>query len=78
MPLLATEHRCTELLLFPSQESLWNDFGDPVFDRVGLASFKNSANGFSLTEAALPLFAFYCFFSSFSLWVGAVGLGSSD
>ena len=28
--------------------SLWNDLGDPVFDRVGLASFKSRANAFLL------------------------------
>ena len=28
--------------------SLWNDLSDPVFDGVGLASFKSRANAFLL------------------------------
>ena len=32
----------------PLSVSLWNNLSDPVFDRVGLASFKNRANTFPL------------------------------
>ena len=32
----------------PLSVSLWNDLGDPVFDGVGLASFKSRANEFLL------------------------------
>ena len=35
--------------------SLWNDLDDPVFDGVGLASFKSRANTFLLAKAALSL-----------------------
>ena len=32
----------------PLSVSLWNDLGDPIFDGVGLAGFKNRANAFLL------------------------------
>ena len=32
----------------PFSVSLWNDLADPVFDGVGLAGFKSSANAFLL------------------------------
>ena len=32
----------------PLAVSLWNDLSDPVFDGVGLASFKSRANAFLL------------------------------
>ena len=32
----------------PLSVSLWNDLSDPVFDAVGLASFKSRANAFQL------------------------------
>ena len=32
----------------PLSVSLWNDLSDPVFDGVGLASFKSRANAFLL------------------------------
>ena len=32
----------------PLSVSLWNDLADPVFDGVGLASFKSRANAFLL------------------------------
>ena len=35
--------------------SLWYDLADPVFDGMGLASFKSRANVFLLTYAALSL-----------------------
>ena len=33
--------------------SLWDDLGDPLFDGVGLAGFKNRANAFLLAQSAL-------------------------
>ena len=32
----------------PLSVFLWNDFGDPLFDSVGLAGFKSRANAFLL------------------------------
>ena len=32
----------------PFSVSLWNDLSDPMFDGVGLASFKSRANAFLL------------------------------
>ena len=32
----------------PLSVSLWDDLADPLFDRVGLASFKSRANAFLL------------------------------
>ena len=63
----------------PFSVSLWNDLSDPVFDGVGLAGFKSKANAFLLallltTFLSPPVFHF----SSFLLWVGIVGMGSSD
>ena len=36
------------LTFIPLSVSLWNDLSDPVFDGVGLAGFKSSANAFLL------------------------------
>ena len=59
--------------------SLWNNLGDLVFDGVGLPGLKNRANAGLL---ALLLALFLCNtdfpFSSFNIWVGIVGFGSSD
>ena len=38
----------------PLSVSLWNDLGDPVFDGVGLASFKSKANSFLLAQLLAP------------------------
>ena len=38
----------------PFSVSLWNDLGDPVFDGVGLASFKSMANSFLLVLLLAP------------------------
>ena len=35
--------------------SLWNDLANPIFDGVGLAGFKSTANAFLLALAALSL-----------------------
>ena len=73
MRLLAAEPHRTFITL---SVSLWNDFGDPVFDGVGLVGFKSRAKAFSICLAAL--FSPSVFpFSYFILWVGVVGLGSS-
>ena len=67
--------------IFISQAvSLWNDLGDPVFDGVGLAGFKSRTNAFLLASVLAPLLfpTVLPSFSSFILWVGIVGLGSSD
>ena len=35
-------------IFIPLSVSLWNDLSDPVFDGVGLSSFKSWANAFLL------------------------------
>ena len=63
----------------PSSVSLWNDLGDPLFDGEGLTGFKSIANAFLLALLLAPFLSPAVFpFSSFILWVGIVGLGSSD
>ena len=63
----------------PLSVSLWNDLGDSVFDGVGLADFKSRAYAFLLALLLAPFLSPAVFpFSSFILWVGVVGLGSSD
>ena len=61
--------------------SLWKDFTDPVFDGVGLAGFKSTANAFFYLSKLLdPFFVFYCLlFLIFLpiyllLWAGVFGL----
>ena len=55
--------------------SLWNDVGDPVFDGVGLAGFKNRANAFSLAWLLVPFLSpavfFFLFFNSVGWCCGA-------
>ena len=59
--------------------SLWNNLGDPVFDGVGLAGFKSRAHSLLLVLLLDPFLSSTVFpFSSFILWVGIVGLWSSD
>ena len=42
--------------------SLWKDFADTVFDGVGLAGFKSSANVFSIgLSCSMPTIVFYYF-----------------
>ena len=41
--------------IVPLSVSLWNDLSDPVFDGVGLASFKSRANAFLFAWSALSL-----------------------
>ena len=63
----------------PFSVSLWNNLSDPVFDGVGLAGFKSRANAFLLAQLLAHFLSPTVFpFSSFFLWVGVVGLGSSD
>ena len=58
---------------------LWNDLGDPIFDGVGLVGFKSRPNAFLLALLLAPFLSPAIFpFSSFIIWVGIVGLGSSD
>ena len=45
---LVAEPRGTAGLLSFLSVSLWDDRADPVFDGVGLSSFKSRANAFSL------------------------------
>ena len=62
--------------LIPLSVSLWNDLGDPIFDGAGPACFKSRANAFLLAKQLVPCLSptvFPC--SSFSIWVGIVGLG---
>ena len=47
--------------LIPLSVSLWNNFGDPVFDGVGLADFENNDNASLSAYTAGPLLIFYCF-----------------
>ena len=62
----------------PWSVSLWNDLSDPVLDGVGLAGFKSRAIAFLLLLLAHFLSPAVFPFSSFILWLGVVGLGSSD
>ena len=62
----------------PMSVSLWNDLSDPVFDGVGLAGFKNRANAFLLALLLAPFLSPVFLLSSFILWVGILGLWSSD
>ena len=67
------------LTFIPLLLSLWNDLSYPVFDGVGLAGFKSRANAFLLAMLFAHFLSPAVFtFSSFILWVGLVGLGSSD
>ena len=60
-------------------DKLWNDLSDPAFDAVGLAGFKSRENAFSLAWLLAHFLSPAVFpFSSVILWVGVVGLGSSD
>ena len=52
MRLLAAEPRSITGLLFPCQYLYLNDLSDPVFDGVGLASFKSRAQVEHNLEAA--------------------------
>ena len=59
--------------------SLSNDLGNPVFDCVGVAGFKSSANAFLLALLLSPFLSLTVFtFSSFTLSVGIIGLVSLD
>ena len=63
----------------PLSVSLWNGLSDTVFDGVGLASFKSRANACLLAYLLAHCLSPAVFpFSSFILYVGVVGLGSSD
>ena len=46
--LVAHRHSFASAPLCPSRCLFWNDLSDPVFDGVGLAGFKSSANAFLL------------------------------
>ena len=63
----------------PLSVSLWDDLSDPVFDGVGPAGFKRRANALLLAWQLASFLSPAVFpFSFFILWVGIVGLGSSD
>ena len=62
-----SQHRRTYI---PQSVPLWNDLADPVFDGVGLASFKSRSNAFLLASAARSLFILYCFHFLFFLSTG--------
>ena len=72
-----SQYRRTFVLL---SVSLWNDLADPLFGGVGLAGFKSRANAFFWSKLLYPYYSLLLFltFSSFCLWVGIGGLGSSD
>ena len=56
-----------------------NDLCDPVLDGVGSGGFKTTTNASLFTYLVAPFLSPNLFlFSSFFLWVGIVGLGSSD
>ena len=62
----------------PLSVSLWNGLDDPVFDGVGLSGFKSRPMPFYWPNCSFPFVSSTVFpFSSFFLWVGIVGLGSS-
>ena len=62
-----SQYRRTFILL---SVSLWNDLSDPVFDGVGLAGFKSSANPFLFACLLAPFLSpTYFPFSSFILWL---------
>ena len=66
-------------IFIPLSVSLWNDLSDPVFDGVAPAGFKSRANAFLLAYLLAHFLSPAVFaFSSFILWVGVVGFGSSD
>ena len=78
------EHRCTyapprcrtaqdRRTFIPLSVSVWNDITDPVFDDVGLSSFKSWANAFLLVQAARYLLSSIVLPSPFCLLVGIVG-----
>ena len=77
-------HLCDSSLKYlrtfiPLSVSLWNDLGDPIFDGVGLASFKSRANTFLLAWLLAIFLSPNVFpFSFFILWVGIVVLGCLD
>ena len=78
MHLLDAEPRSTAGFVFLSV-SLSNDLADPVFDGVGLTGFKSRANSLFWHSCSLHFLSPTVFpISSFGLWVGIVGLGSSD
>ena len=56
----------------PISVSLWNDLSDPVFDGVGLASFKSRDQGFPV--------GLICFFFLFPIFhfFPSVGLCGSE
>ena len=60
------------IYLMTLNESMWNDHVDPVFNGVGLANFKSSANAFYWPCCSLPFcLVFTVFiFSSFFIWIG--------
>ena len=66
------------MTFIPLSVSLWNDFSDPVFDGVGLVGFKTGPMLFIGLAAGSHLSLTIFPFSSFILWVGIVGMGSSD
>ena len=72
------ESKKTSLLFNPISVSLPHDLTDPVFEGVGLAGFRSRTITDLCCSSHFRLL--YCFFylSSFFLWVGIVGLGSSD
>ena len=76
-PRCRTSQYCRTFI--PLSVSLWNDLSDPVFNGVGQAGFKSRANAFLLALLLAHFLSPAVFpFSSLILWVGVVGLGSSD
>ena len=63
----------------PISVTLWNDLADLIFDGVGLAGFKSRAMLVYWPKLPARLLSSTVFhFSSFFVYVGIVGLGSSD
>ena len=63
----------------PPSVHLWNNLSDSVFDGVGLAGFKSSANAFLAIGMICFLFGVSYYFIFFFLpWVGCMGLGTLD
>ena len=54
---------------------VWNNFGDNVFDGVGLVSFKSRVDASLLEFAAVSFFVFHCFHFLHSMgWHCGVGV----
>ena len=63
------QHLAVPQDFIPLSVPLWNDLADPVFDSVGLSSFKSRANAFHWTKLLDPFSLLVFPLSLFSLYV---------